>query len=67
MTITTEYDFGDIVYLKTDKEQLPIMVTEIRFSGDKGATYELTQGIFVSYHYDIEFSSDIDEVMKMTN
>lgn len=57
--IQTEYEIGDTVYLKTDKDQNARQVyayvvyrTEI--------VYKLTMGTDVSEHYDFEISKEKD-------
>ncbi len=54
---------GDRVYLSTDVEQLPRIITGI-FIRQLGVIYELAQGEESSNHYDFEFSLEPDLVMK---
>lgn len=60
----SSYTFGDIVYLKTDPEQMPRMVLSITFR-PTGILYELGYGPDSSDHYDIEISSVKDEVIRL--
>ena len=60
MNITTNYDLGDIVYLKTDKDQAERLITEIKITGDGGLVYGMNCGITNSFHYEMEFSKDKD-------
>lgn len=56
MIIETDHNFEDIVYLKTDPEQLPRIVT--RFVVSKHSViYELNCGTVCSAHYGFEISS----------
>jgi len=65
MLVDNKFDFGQIVYLKTDKEQLPRMV--VRFTISKESIlYILAQGTGETTHYDIEISEDINVVLKTT-
>lgn len=53
MVIDNKYEIGQTVYLATDKEQLPRMVTGLYIS--LGSTiYHLSQGTHETKHYDIE-------------
>ena len=57
--ITLKHDLGNIVYLKTDKEQLKRMIVQISIRQD-GLSYELGCNGNSSFHYDFEFSTDKD-------
>jgi hypothetical protein len=59
MIVTLKHGLGDIVYLKTDKEQLKRMVVQISIRQD-GCMYELGCNGYSSFHYDFEFSADKD-------
>lgn len=61
------WELGDMVYVKTDVEQLPRMITEITFSITGATVYSLTQMAIISYHSDKEFTDECDTVMKMDN
>ena len=47
----------DIVYLKTDVDQLPRLVTAYKVTSTD-ITYELACGVIVSWHYRCEISKD---------
>jgi len=65
MVVDNKFDFGQIVYLKTDKEQLPRMVT--RFSISQTAIlYVLAQGTIETTHYDVEISEEVNVILKTT-
>jgi hypothetical protein len=64
MTFTTDIDLGEIVYLITDKEQLPRMVTAVEFSIN-GATYKLSQCTSDSYHYRAEIAKEQDIIQML--
>lgn len=65
MRIDTKYDVGEIVYLKTDNDQLERLITRISIS-KQGETYELSCGTVTSWHYDFEFRLDRD-IVKVTS
>lgn len=67
LNVTVEYIYSDIVYLKTDPQQLPRMVTAIKLCADGGILYQLTAGTVYSDHYGIELSSEKDVLITSTN
>lgn len=57
-TINPAYNIGDIVYIKTAQEGGEKgIVTAILFRQTE-ATYEVRRDDHISYHYDIELSTD---------
>jgi hypothetical protein len=64
-TITTKYSFGDTVYLKTDPEQFPRMVTGFDVKPN-GILYLLSLGTANSYHFDMEISVEKDVLKSIT-
>lgn len=63
VTIEIEFEIGQVVYLKTDTDQTPRMVTQIAISGSGGLLYRLTCGTNESFHYEIEISAEKNLVM----
>lgn len=59
MMIDNKFGFGDTVYLKTDKEQLPRIVFMMKVYKNE-IVYELACGVTISSHYDFEISSEIN-------
>lgn len=55
--IINDVSFGDILYLKTDVEQLPRIVTGIMLRKDS-VCYELSCGTESSDHYSFEFTKE---------
>lgn len=55
MMIDNKYDVGDIVYLKTDQEQLPRMVYCFIVYRNE-IIYRLAAGTTTSEHYEFEIS-----------
>lgn len=65
MTITLPYNFGDIVFLKTDPEQLERMICKVViYQGS--ILYGLAMGSVLSEHYDFEMATQKD-LMKELN
>jgi len=64
-----EFKLGEIVYLKTDEEQLKRIITCIQLSGgsmdDKVISYELSQGDTNSEHYGSEITKDVNDLTKL--
>lgn len=60
MLIENKYDFGDIVYLVTDGEQLPRIVTSIKIFKNGELLYLLSCGVSASDHYDFEMTKEKD-------
>ena len=55
-----EYKIGDLVYLVTDVEQYPRMITGIGLRANNNVTYCLALGAIESWHYPIEISAEKD-------
>ena|GEM_PF-5615040 len=53
-TIDIPYDFVDILYLKTDTNNLPRMLVGVKICADRGLLLELNQGTTTCWHYLIE-------------
>ncbi len=64
--LTCKYDFGDIVYLKTDSNQDRWLVTDIQFNGGpNNIRYTIANG-FMNYEaYELELSVEVDKSMKL--
>ena len=57
MVIENKYEFGQIVYLVTDKEQLPRMVTGFTIR-PTGVLYLCQSGITETAHYEMELQGE---------
>lgn len=66
MTFKSKYDFGQILYLKTDVEQLPRIITRIMFNYATVA-YELSCGTTTSEHYEYEVAEEKDVLITSDN
>lgn len=64
MTIDNKYNFGQIVYLNTDVEQKPRMVTGFVIRKD-GFLYYISSGETETSHYEYEMSSDKNILMTL--
>lgn len=65
MIIETKYDPSQVVYLITDPEQLPRIVTEIVFCGVGGLKYGLNCGSEFSEHYEFEMQEEVNYNIKL--
>jgi len=65
MNIKYSFRMGQIVYLKTDNEQLARMITGFTVR-PTGIAYLLTVGTTETAHYDIEIS-DTRDIIKATS
>lgn len=61
--IDLSYDVGEIVILKTDKDQSKRIVKSVWLM-QTGIQYELSLGNSNSWHYDFEISKEPDLVAK---
>lgn len=60
MIIDNVFSLKQVVYLKTDKDQSPRLVTAVMVCADGGILYELTCCTGSSKHYDFEISEEKD-------
>ncbi len=62
-----EFSIEQTVYLKTDKEQRPRLVTGITLRPFGSVSYALTEGTFESWHYGFEMSAERDLILATSN
>ena len=67
MKIDNAFDFGDIVYLKTDIDQRPRVVVAFEVYTGGEMLYKLACSTITSYHYEMEISKEKDILMTTTN
>ena len=67
MVVNSEFEFGQQVYLKTDKGQDIRIVTAICVRGNGNITYELHCGVNSSWHYNFEISAEKNVLISTTN
>ncbi len=58
MTINNKYAIGQIVYLKTDDQQLKRMVLAIQVRANSQIIYTLASGSNESFHFEMEISTE---------
>lgn len=66
MKIETKYDYGQIVFLIHDPDQLERMVIGIN-GRPTGIIYLLACGIAVTEHYELEIASETTFKLNQTN
>lgn len=64
MIITTRYDLGDIVFLITDIDQQPRIISQIRVVSSHYCEYLLSLGANNSWHSDFEFTKEKNITLK---
>lgn len=60
INIDVPFAFGQIVYLKTDIEQLPRQLIAVKVSADNSINVCLTQGEDVDWHFLVEISGKVN-------
>jgi len=66
MVIDNKYELGQIVYLVTDTDQQPRMITMFKiFPGSTSIMYQLSFGREFSDHYDCEISTEENIAIKV--
>lgn len=64
--INNRYELGDVVYLKTDKDQLPRIVYCFKVFPNE-ILYECACGTTTSSHYEFELSKEQNVILSTTN
>jgi len=62
-----EFQIQQIVYLRTDKEQVPRFVTGISLRPFNSVIYRLTQNTTETWHYGFEISDERDVMLCTSN
>ena len=65
MIIDNKYNLKQVVYLKTDTEQLPRIVTSIQVNS-YDLLYRVACGTEETYHYDFEITDERNEITILT-
>lgn len=65
--VDAPYNFGDIVYLKTDIDQKRRIVSAMMIRGDGACMFELSCGTEAKWHYQFEISAEKDVLATTTN
>jgi hypothetical protein len=58
IVVENVYEYGDIVYLKSDIEQKPRIVVGFQTYPPGGIIYLVRSGTYESGHYDLELTKD---------
>lgn len=66
MIIDNVFELGQILYLKTDKEQQPAILTGIHIL-PIGLVYRISMGLEESIHYECELSPIENVALKINN
>lgn len=64
--IRSKYDFGQIVYVKTDTNQDPRQIIGVQGTADGGILIKLTTASDVTWHYECEISEEKDTLLAMS-
>lgn len=59
----SKYGMGEIVYLKTDDDNRPRIITKVNFNVNGNIWYCLAYKESESWHYDIEISTEKNQFM----
>lgn len=65
--IDVDYEIGDTVYLKTDSDQRPRIITGISVRTAGLIMYDLAQGTASTWHYPFEISTEVNVLIKVTD
>jgi hypothetical protein len=65
--IRCRFDFGQIVYVKTDIAQDPRQIIGVQGTADGGMLIKLSTDGDVTWHYECEISNDRNTVLAMSN
>jgi len=65
--VTSNFDFGQIVYLRTDLDQVGRQVIGVQATADGGTLIKLTFDTDISWHYECEISEERDMILATSN
>ena len=65
--VRCNYDFGQIVYVKTDTSQDPRQIIGVQATADGGMLIKLSTDGEITWHYECEISEEKDIVLTMNN
>jgi hypothetical protein len=66
ITVSVEFNIGEVLYLKTDKEQAPRILIGYQIYGNV-VMYEVICINLISTHYTFELSRTKDVILTSTN
>jgi hypothetical protein len=67
MVIENNFNIGDIVFLKTDKDQSPRIVTAIILYEGSRVNYRINSGTTETWHTECEITLEKDVLITTTN
>lgn len=66
LTIDNGYDIGEIIYLRTDPDQSPRVITGIKIRANNTVIYMISLGATAeTEHYEFEISEEANQSMKI--
>lgn len=65
MVIDNKFNIGDMVYLVTDADQLPRVITNIEIRPGNCLVYRLCIGASMSNHYEFEISAEKETALHL--
>ena len=65
--VRSKFDYGQVVYIKTDINQDPRQIIGVQGTADGGLLLKLTIDGDMSWHYECEISEENDVVLAMSN
>lgn len=66
MVIDNKFEIGDVVYLKTDRDQYERIITGIKIL-PIGIIYRVSLGVGENDHYEIELTAEKNVLITTTN
>lgn len=67
IVVRCKFDYGQVVYVKTDIDQDPRQVIGVQGTADGGMLIKLTIDGEPSWHYECEISEEKDIMLTMNN
>jgi N-formylglutamate amidohydrolase len=67
VTVRCKFNYGQVVYVKTDINQDPRQVIGVQGTADGGMLIKLTIDGDASWHYECEISEEKDVMLAMSN
>ena len=67
VTVRCKFNYGQVVYVKTDINQDPRQVIGVQGTADGGMLIKLTIDGEASWHYECEISEERDMVLATSN
>lgn len=65
MILSVPWEWGKILYIKTDSEQKPRQLVAVLHLPGNRTTFQLSCGTGNSWHYDFEISEEVNTLAKM--